>query len=244
MTPDDEAERVAAKRRLSIPPHSVLLSLFGFVVPYKGYGTALEALSLLPESFHLAIVGGRHPHSDHSAFEEVYSLIDHHPELDGRVWVTGYVPAEELLDYQLATDVCLAPYDELPGFSSSAALSWALASGRPVIASRLPAFAELQEEAGCVWLAPPGAPHELAHEIEQLCGDPALRAQLAERARAYAAANSWKDKAREHVELYETLLGASPSPRRRLALPADRPRADGRVRRAEQALQRASSARL
>ncbi|MEX3693369.1 hypothetical protein AB3X91_19080 [Paraburkholderia sp. BR14263] len=41
----------------------VLLGCFGFTGSYKGIDTALRALHLLPENYHLAIFGGVHPES-------------------------------------------------------------------------------------------------------------------------------------------------------------------------------------
>src|ERR1019366_9694476 len=59
-----DAERQALRLRLGYGPDTKVLALFGFLVPYKGYATVIEALSRLPENYHLAIVGGVHPFSD------------------------------------------------------------------------------------------------------------------------------------------------------------------------------------
>ncbi|MGM0543973.1 MAG: hypothetical protein ACQERP_08880 [Pseudomonadota bacterium] len=37
------------------------IGLFGFLAPYKGVMTAIDALSLLPENYHLLLFGGIHP---------------------------------------------------------------------------------------------------------------------------------------------------------------------------------------
>lgn len=47
----------------SLPPDSILLGCFGFLSSYKGITTAIKAVSLLPENYHLAIFGGVHPSS-------------------------------------------------------------------------------------------------------------------------------------------------------------------------------------
>lgn len=41
----------------------VLLGVFGFMGKYKGIETAIKALKLLPENYHLAIFGGLHPNA-------------------------------------------------------------------------------------------------------------------------------------------------------------------------------------
>lgn len=46
-----------------LPADAVVLGCFGFLSRYKGFDTAIKALHLLPENFHLAIFGGTHPNS-------------------------------------------------------------------------------------------------------------------------------------------------------------------------------------
>lgn len=46
-----------------LPADSVVLGCFGFLSRYKGFDTAIKALHLLPENFHLAIFGGTHPNT-------------------------------------------------------------------------------------------------------------------------------------------------------------------------------------
>ncbi|KAB0644829.1 hypothetical protein [Burkholderia latens] len=64
---DEAAEYARAARRDEFPllkncgEDVVLLGCFGFTGTYKGIDTALRALHLLPENYHLAIFGGVHP---------------------------------------------------------------------------------------------------------------------------------------------------------------------------------------
>jgi glycosyltransferase involved in cell wall biosynthesis len=63
---DVEAIRAGATRRSfpmlgQLPADAVLVGVFGFINPYKGIGTAIEALHYLPENHHLLIFGGVHP---------------------------------------------------------------------------------------------------------------------------------------------------------------------------------------
>lgn len=44
-----------------LPDGAKIIGLFGFVSEYKGIHTALKAMNLLPDSYHLAIFGGLHP---------------------------------------------------------------------------------------------------------------------------------------------------------------------------------------
>ncbi|OYW19362.1 MAG: hypothetical protein B7Z52_03685, partial [Burkholderiales bacterium 12-64-5] len=44
-----------------LPPEAKLIGTFGFLSPYKGFETAMEALRYLPEDHHLLVFGGIHP---------------------------------------------------------------------------------------------------------------------------------------------------------------------------------------
>jgi glycosyltransferase involved in cell wall biosynthesis len=74
----------------------VLLGCFGFTGSYKGIDTALRALHLLPENYHLAIFGGVHPEgiqrglSIDPYIQELLDLI--HP---GRSWLDAVENAED-----------------------------------------------------------------------------------------------------------------------------------------------------
>jgi glycosyltransferase involved in cell wall biosynthesis len=201
----DAASRRQARAELGVDDDAVMLGLFGFMSRYKGYNIALEALRQLPEHHHLLILGGPHPLGSDSALEDVLTELARRKALRGRVHLTGFVPTSRLAALRSTVDVCLAPYLTRPRLSSSAALSWALASGRPVIASRIPAFEELAEDGGCLELVNAERPRELAHAVQQLVADPQRQETLIANASAYSAANSWDARARDHVALYAAL---------------------------------------
>jgi glycosyltransferase involved in cell wall biosynthesis len=192
----DSAE---AKRRLGLPPDCVLLSLFGFVGRYKGHEFAVRALKELPPRYHLAVVGGPHPEGGERTVNKILRMWKgQDPE---RMRVTGYVPQEILDLYHAATDICLAPYidDKL---SSSAAITWALTSGKPIIASTIRAFREINEAVPCMLPVTPKCEMELAWQIERLAADPAQQRQLVENAQRYARENSWEEIAKRVVGIY------------------------------------------
>lgn len=66
--PPQEAAAVRASASLAdypglkdLPPEARVVGVFGFMSEYKGIHTALKALRLLPDNYHLAIFGGLHP---------------------------------------------------------------------------------------------------------------------------------------------------------------------------------------
>lgn len=203
MGPEPAATSTAAQRsRLGIPPEATVLGIFGFLSRYKGYHLALEAMLRLPEDCHLLIIGAPHPFGRDSALEDVLHILEKRRKLRGRVHLAGFVPQGELAAYRACVDICLAPYLTSARLSSSAAVSWGLASGRPVIASRIAAFEELAQEAGCLQLVEPERPRELAFAIEHLISTPQRSAELVAAAARHCAANTWSHRAADHLELY------------------------------------------
>ncbi|MFM8891950.1 MAG: hypothetical protein ACKOTB_10095 [Planctomycetia bacterium] len=57
------ADRAAFPGLRELPEDAVVLGCFGFLSRYKGFDTAIRALRMLPENFHLAIFGATHPNS-------------------------------------------------------------------------------------------------------------------------------------------------------------------------------------
>src|SRR5204862_4647700 len=108
-----------------------------------------------------------------------------------RLMITGFAPRETIDLYHAATDICLAPF--LPGnISGSASATWAFTSGKPTIATNIPAFAEIQQAVDCLLLCTPNAVHELAWHVQQLAGNPALQSKLSQNALQFAALHSWE----------------------------------------------------
>lgn len=209
-----------AKEKLGYPKDCVLLSLFGFVAAYKGPDIATRALEFLPPNHHLAIVGGPHPHANDLTLNSVLALTHDVPALRGRVRVTGFVPTEMLDTYHAATDICLAPYLNTD-ISGSSALTWALSSGKPVIASKIDSFLELQEQADCLLMCTQGAAYELAWHIERLVNDPAQQKALVSKALRYVEQNSWPQIGGRTRAVYEQMIARAPGSR---SLPLQRPR--------------------
>jgi glycosyltransferase involved in cell wall biosynthesis len=203
--PDAGAARDVIRARLDIPAGATVVGLFGFMSRYKGYDTAVAALARLPKNFHLLLVGGPHPFSPESALEDVLALVQKRRRLAPRVHLAGYVAGDEIAAYQSAIDICIAPYRWGTDVSASGALMWALSSSSPVIASKIPAFMELNESYDCLCMVTPEASRELAFRIEELSRDPGRASRLVERAQRYCRENSWSNHARRCLDIYSTV---------------------------------------
>ncbi len=199
-SPNIHADMSEAKRRLNLPADCKLLSLFGFISKYKGPHVAARALRLLPPNYYLALVGGQHPHSNDTTLNHVLKIW--HGRDPRRLRITGYQSESEIDLWQAATDISLAPYLEV-GMSGSAGITWALSSGKPVIASRTLTFKEINDSANGMLLVTPNAPYELAWRIQQLAESPEHAAELVRNAQAYVAGHTWDKTAGRMLEVYQ-----------------------------------------
>lgn len=191
---------------LNFSSDTKLLSIFGFISENKGYVTAISTLKYLPNNYKLVILGGTHPYEKKDGFlDKILELINN-LELVDRVVITGYVDFETFKLYSKATDIFLAPYLPSSLLSASGAITWALSSGKPVIASRIPAFLELNQNKRCLLLVSPESPRELAWEILKLDENIVLKSKLVENSLEYAEENSWDNIAVATQDLYTKML--------------------------------------
>lgn len=209
-------ERDVAKPRPLGEQDKVQLAIFGFVSAYKGYETVLNAMRLLPDNVTLVIAGGKHPCSPwDETLDSIFGFLHigawprpTMPALPGRfttadrdrlrnrVRITGYLSQTEMIKILNGTDIALAIYSEGP--VGSGALSQILSLGRPVIASTLTAFREVQQRGNCLKLIPAQAPFELTELILTLIRDHAERLRLHENALAFARKHTFEALA-QHI---------------------------------------------
>jgi glycosyltransferase involved in cell wall biosynthesis len=167
-------------------PDKPVVLFFGLLRPYKGVDVLLEAWRRAELDAELWIVGM--PRMDTSF-------------IHGRGVRTAlrFVPGAELAGAFRAADLVVLPYREI---DQSGVLFTALAFGKPILASAVGGFAEVQ----AAELVPPGDAEALATALSVLVNDPARLAQLAAASRAAAAGPySWDAIAARTLELYSRL---------------------------------------
>jgi D-inositol-3-phosphate glycosyltransferase len=137
------------------------------------------------------------------------------PELERRaraagiadaVLLPGRVPASEAPRWHRALDVFTVPRRDLEVCRRVTPLKpvEAMALGRPVVASDLPALAEVLE-GGAGRLVPPGDAGALADTIAELRADDRARSELVAAGREIAAGRTWERNGLRYRELYERL---------------------------------------
>ncbi len=169
--PDATNPRNAGPRaELRLAPDVPLIGLVSGFRVMKGHQVALEAVARLAAAghrFHMVLIG------QGPLGERVRSLIEA-ASLKGRVSILGFV--DDLPAIMAALDVALYPALESDGMSR--VLFEYLASGAPVVASRVGVVPEILEDGQTALLVPAGEPSLLAAAIARLLEDAALRRRL------------------------------------------------------------------
>jgi glycosyltransferase involved in cell wall biosynthesis len=183
------AEAVA---RLGLDPGLTVLC-FGFLAPYKGLETALEAASIAGDRVQLVVAGGEHPRlaGRESYADELRARYGDHARFTGRV------PEADVPWWFAAADLALFMYPR--PHASSGALALALAHGTPPLLS--PALARSIQAPPA--LEAPDDPPLLAERLSALASEPALLDPVRAAAQTLTRSRSWSEVAARHLEIYE-----------------------------------------
>lgn len=201
-------DQAAARRRIGWDESAFIVGYVGrlhTVGMDKGVGTLIQALAKV-EDVHLALVGGPDDMAE--------DLRRQWRELglpDERFLYAGHVTPDEVPRYLCAFDVCAMPLPRAAHFAHYASplkLFEYMASGRPTVASDLPAWSDVVRHEETALLAPPGESAALAQAIRRLRRDPALRERLAKNAsRRVMAHYTWAARAKKilaHIQQART----------------------------------------
>jgi glycosyltransferase involved in cell wall biosynthesis len=194
-----------ARRKIHVHRHGVDLSRFyplspsipkgekvrqilacGNLVPYKGFNYLISACKILHEQGHRFVcsIVGEGPEQKRLT-QQIHQL-----GLSSQVRLVAPMPQRELADQYRKADLFALPCvvardgnrDVIPNV-----LVEAMASGIPVISTRLPGILELIQDGEDGVLVPSGDPKVLAESISALIGDGSKRERLAKAAKQKVA---------------------------------------------------------
>ncbi|SEU32593.1 glycosyltransferase family 4 protein [Nonomuraea wenchangensis] len=186
-----------------IAPGETVIGSVSSIVAYEGFATLLRAAALLRDAgtpVRVLIVGDGAERENLLALVEELSLKD--------AILPGRVGPDEALQAQDAIDIFACPREDLRVCRLVTPLKpvEAMALGKPVVLSDLPALSELVGSDGAGLLVPPGDPEALAKAVAGLRDDPARRAEMGEAGRAEVAAKrTWSRVAETYRSLYQSL---------------------------------------
>lgn len=188
-------DSATVKPTLGIAGRDVILS-FGLLGPGKGYELAIDALPAVvaehPKALYV-MVGATHPDlilREGEAYRR--SLADRVQlvRMEEHVqFIDRFVGKGELTQWLQAADAFVTPYPNLAQIVSGT-LSYAMGAGRAVVSTPYAYATELLAD-GRGMLAPPASADGLAAALNQVLGDPVLRAAIGRRAYAHTRAMVW-----------------------------------------------------
>ncbi|TDT29952.1 glycosyltransferase family 4 protein [Naumannella halotolerans] len=190
-----------ARASLGLPREGLWVGSVTSVVDYEGLDTLIDAVALARRAgvdVRCAIVG------DGVARPQLVAQVER-LGLDGYVLLPGRVPPSEAAGWYEALDVFAVPRrnTEVCRLVTPVKPLEAMAMRRPVVASDLPALAEIVGDAGL--LSPAGDPAALSACLAEL-SDPALRERYGDVGRKQARTRTWQRAAGQYEELYRTIV--------------------------------------
>ncbi|MGE3934079.1 MAG: glycosyltransferase family 4 protein [Rhodospirillaceae bacterium] len=178
--------------------------LLGRVKPYKGVDVLIEAVRRMPEADRRrcrVLVAGR-PYMDMGPLEAARAAVADCVGFDLR-----FLSEAEMARLLEDADAFVFPYREI---DTSGVFCDSLRLCRPIVASRIGAFAELLEDGRHALLVPPDDPDALAAALSRVVNEPGLRAGMADALAALAdRLPSWDSVAGETLAIYRSARDAA-----------------------------------
>jgi glycosyltransferase involved in cell wall biosynthesis len=191
--------------------HGVLF--VGRITPHKGLDRLVAAL---PDKARLTIAGT--VGHDRRMPEAGYGRVLRAQASDRDVRFTGEVAEKDLPELHRSAQVFVLPSVDRTCFGERVAISEllglslleAMASGTPVVASRIGGVPEIVRDGETGFLVEPGNVAELRHRIEELLGDRALATRMGAAARDHVVDRfTWDHVAERTARAYEDVLSGA-----------------------------------
>jgi glycosyltransferase involved in cell wall biosynthesis len=192
--------RAQVRAELGIPDDAFVTLLFGHVSPYKRIEWAIDAFRAgAPENSFLVVAGLV---MDDAVGDAVRAAAAADDRVKARL---GFVPDEQVAELYGAADAALCPRQD-GGTSGVIILAFSL--GVPVIAARVPNYADITQGETAAWLFEPGDAGSLAAALTAGAADPASVARKGEAGRRLVAPLTWEATGSKTAALLDAALPA------------------------------------
>ncbi|MDQ0865779.1 glycosyltransferase family 4 protein [Arthrobacter globiformis] len=201
---EEPGSPASARAQLGLPAEGQWIGTVSSLVDYEGLGTLLESAALLsPQHPELRVLIVGDGVAGASLRQRAMDL-----GLGERAMFTGRVSRAQAHLYHQALDVFVVPRKDQQVTRHVTPLKpvEAMASSRPVVASRLPALAEIVKDGRTGLLAEPENAADLAAKLDRLLLSSELRMQMGKAGRREALRNrTWKANAHSLASAYDQL---------------------------------------
>ena len=195
------AKKDESKNKLGLPQNRKIVFSARRLVYKNGLDTLIESAYLLAKNHPevLFVVAGKGP--SRNMIEERIKQLG----IEKNIKLAGFVPDELLPVYYGAADLFLLP--SASGEGLPLVLFEAMSCGLPVVATTVGGTPEIVEHMKNGVLVPPQDPQAIADALSKLLGETEIVTKIGEQAKHYIHNNlSWKENARQLLEVYQKLL--------------------------------------
>lgn len=192
----------AINKALDRKNDDIVIATVGYINFTKGGMAAVKTLSLLPDNYKLSVLGGIHPKAQNDLELDLIADEIVARRLRERIYVTGFI--EDDVEF----DACIKNADIIcylyqPSYaSSSGAVNKAISNHKPVVATPVRAFVEMNADEPVMKLADSFSYLDAARAITETVDKLSERSAVS---RKYAEKHSFNVYARRLLELYRSL---------------------------------------
>lgn len=152
--------RDEARRRLGVPGDAELLLFFGFVRPYKGLRTLLEAMrGIAAERPNVRLIVAGEFYEDEASYRDMIDDLELGATVDVRA---DYIPESEVRTYFSAANLVVQPYESA---TQSGVVQTAYNFDRPVVVTDVGGLAEVVPDDQAGYVVPAKDPAALAEAV-------------------------------------------------------------------------------
>lgn len=200
FTPDLETSNITEKYNIG---DEFVILFIGTITPRKGVDVLVESANELhkyEEKFKVIIAGDTTLNEEYSS--EISQMISDYG-LSDHIDILGYTDHDDLRKLRVSADVFVGPSRE-EGFGM--VFTEAMASGLPVIGSKVGGIPDQIENGVNGYLIPPNEPEILAEKIRHLLRNPSQKERMARESRNRALEFSWDRITNEYIKVYEQVF--------------------------------------